>query len=156
LVPVVAVGVVLGWPRHGSRMKAIHGLLLAGLILTAWRGDQVLLSRPIEPVKDVAEWIRDKAPAESVVLAYGHGREAVMVYLPSAKPVETAAQVEAEVREAQASGKALFVVVGHPEFNRTMLPGGFAVFEDANRFQEAVRLTGVESELQYAIHRMIR
>lgn len=154
LVPVGVVGLALGWGRSGKWGKVVHGVVWVALLATGLRGGEVLLRRPIEPIRDVAEWLGREGGAGATVLGYGHGREALMVFLPKLVAVDDAGQIEREVAAAKAKGGAVFLVVGHQNFNRVMLPTGFAVFEDGKRFEEVARFVGIEAENQYWVYRL--
>ena len=153
-VPVGVVGLALGWGRSGKWGKVVHGVVWVALLVTGLRGDELLLKRPIEPIRDVAEWLGREGGAGVTVLGYGHGREALMVFLPKLVAVDDAGQIEVEVASAKAKGGTLFLVVGHQNFNRAMLPTGFAVFEDGKRFEEVARFDGIEAENQYRVYRL--
>jgi hypothetical protein len=153
-VPVGVVGLALGWGRSGRWGRVAHGVVWVALLATGLRGSEVLLKRPIEPIREVAEWLGREGGAGVTVLGYGHGREALMVFLPKLVAVDDAGQIEGEVAAAKAGGRALFLVVGHRNFNRAMLPTGFAVFEDGKRFEEVARFDGIEAENQYRVYRM--
>ena len=131
----------------------VHGVVWVGLLLTGLRGDEVLIRRPIEPIRDVAEWLEREGGAGATVLGYGHGREALMVLVPKLVAVDDGGQIEVAAMAAKARGGAVFLVVGHQNFNRAMLPSGFAVFEDGNRFEEVARFDGIEAENQYRVYR---
>jgi hypothetical protein len=154
LVPVGVVGLALGMGWSGRWGKVVHGVVWVGLMLTGLRGDEVLLKRPIEPIRDVAEWLGREGGEGATVLGYGHGREALVVFVPKLVAVDDAGQIEAEVGVAKAAGRALFLVVGHQNFNRAMLPTGFAVFEDGKRFEEVARFVGIEAENGYWVYRL--
>jgi hypothetical protein len=77
-----------------------------------------------------------------------------MVIVPKLVAVDDAGQIEEQVGAAKAAGRALFLVVGHQNFNRAMLPTGFAVFEDGKRFTEVARFVGIEAENQYWVYRL--
>jgi hypothetical protein len=156
LVPAVVVGVTVGWADAGSwwgRLQRALLALLAGVCLT---GVGVLLQRPIEPIREVAAFLKEAAGENGRVLAYGHGREAVMVYLPTAVPVEDDEQITAAERAAQAGGQKLLLAIGHIHFNRTLIPKGFAVFEDPTRFTEVARFDGLGIEHHYRIYEAVQ
>ncbi len=153
LVPVIALGLGLGWQRPTALAGRIQSGVLAVLVFVFLAGGQVLLTRPIEPVRDVTDWLAREGADRGIVLAYGHGREAVMVLLPEAVPVEDDAQILAAMQRAGSEGKPLHLVAGHLYFNRTLLPKGFPVFEDPARFTEAARFDGIEAENHYRIYR---
>lgn len=153
-VPVGVVSLALGWGWSGKWGKVVHGVVWVALLVTGLRGSEVLLKRPIEPIRDVAEWLGTQGGTGMTVLGYGHGREALMVFLPRLVAVEDAGQIEEQVVKAKAAGRALFLVIGHQNFNRVMLPTGFAVFEDGKRFDEVARFDGIEVESQYRVYRL--
>jgi hypothetical protein len=158
LVPGVVLGLTLGWGQAGRLGRLLQGGVWLALIVTGLRGDEVLLKRPIEPIRDVAEWLADAGAGAgsgangAAVLGYGHGREALTVFVPRLIPVDDAAQIQQELERAQSQGRSVFVVVGHFHFNRAMLPTGFPVFEEVTRFNEVARFDGIESENHYRIY----
>jgi hypothetical protein len=125
-------------------------------------GKEFALDRVFQPACSQGDFYQEhRALLNSVldgqavtVLGYGHGREALMVFLPKLVAVDDAGQIEVEVAAAKAAGRALFLVVGHQNFNRAMLPTGFAVFEGGKRFEEVARLGGIEAENGYWVYRM--
>lgn len=150
LVPVVVIGLVLGWGDKRPWLKVAQAGVWLVLLVTALRGGEVMLRRPIEPIRDVAVWLTNE---KATVLGYGHGREALAVFLPKLKPVDDAAQIQQALDSAKARGETVYLVVGHLQFNRAMLPSGFPVFEDPLRFEEKARFDGIESENHYRIYR---
>jgi len=155
LVPVVVVGVAVGWAGVASWWGRLHLATLMLLAVASLAGLGVLLKRPIEPMRDVATFLKQAAGENGRVLAYGHGREAVMVYLPTAEPVEDDLQIAEAEREAQADGKKLFLAIGHIHFNRTLIPKGFPVFEDPARFTEVARFDGLGVEHHYRVYEAV-
>lgn len=154
LLPVVALGLALGREQSAAIAGKIQAFLLAVLAAVFAFGLWPLLTRPIEPVRDVANWLIQADAMRGPVLAYGHGREAVMVLLPEAEPVENAAQIQAAIDEARAHDQPLHLVVGHIHFNRTLLPDGFPLLNDPALFTEAARFDGIEADLHYRIYRL--
>lgn len=154
LLPVIVLGLALGWEKITSPAGKAQTAVLAVLAGVMMAGAWVLLTRPIEPVRDVANWLAANNAERGPVLAYGHGREAVLVLMPEAQPVENDAQIRAAIEQARAAGRPLHLVIGHINFNRALLPSGFPVFEDPQRFTEAARFDGIEAELHYRVYRL--
>ncbi len=154
LLPVFALGLALGREKSATVAGKTQTVLLAVLGGVFLVGLWPLLTRPIEPVRDVSDWLSANDARQGTILAYGHGREAVLVLMPDAKPVETAEQIHAAIDEARTDGRPLHLVVGHLGFNRALIPSGFPVFEDPAMFTEAARFDGVEAELHYRIYKL--
>lgn len=150
---VAVVGLALGWCRAGGWGRVFQAGMLAALLATAAGGGKILMSRPIEPIRDVAEWLEEAGGQEAVVLGYGHGREALAVLAPRLVPVDDAGQLERELAKAGERKRTAHLVVGHLNFNRAMLPSGFAVIEDAKRFREVARFDGIEADNHYRIYK---
>ncbi len=154
LMPVILLGLALGWEKLSSPVGKAQTALLAVLAIVMTAGTWVLLTRPIEPIRDVADWLTAEEAEKGSVLAYGHGREAVLVLKPEAKPVESDTQILAAIDQARAANRPLHLVIGHINFNRARIPTGFPVFEDPARFTEVARFDGIEAELHYRIYRL--
>ncbi len=148
-VPLLALGIGLLWTA-GSRAKLLTAAGLSVWLATVWPALTVLLERPIEPLRPVAQWLETQG-TEALALAYGHGREALMVLKPGVVAVDDEAQLRTAVAEARAAGRAAFLVVGHFQFNRALLPSGFRMIDDPLQFEEVARFDGVESEFHYRI-----
>lgn len=153
LVPVVVLGLALGWSVPSRCIRWLQAGLWMVLLMTAVRGGEVLFKNPIEPIRDVAAWLEREGGEKAKVLGYGHGREALVVFVPRLIPVDDAAQIQKEIETEKASARPIFLVVGHLQFNRTVLPSGFPLFEDSTLFTEEARFDGVESENHYRIYR---
>lgn len=142
---------------HEAKSPATRPLLLAGMALAggiilppALAQTRLLMQRPIEPLADVAEFVRLHAGADAspaLVAGYGHGREALRVYVPHLIELESAAEIEALAARAQQENRRLIVVVGHPAFNRERLPEGFRLLDDRTRFEQISRFAGIEPDL---------
>ncbi len=158
LVPAVGLSLALGWTGLGQWRGRLAAALLALAAGAGLAGLPSLLQRPIEPVRDVTDYLRTMTDAGKTgrVLAYGHGREAVMVYLPLAEPVETVEQILAAQKAAKSQGQKLFLVVGHLSFNRSLLPQGFAVFEEPTRFKEVAQFNGLGLAHHYRVYEALR
>lgn len=156
LVPTVIVGVALGWTGWASWWGRLQLGALALLGLAFCAGTGVLLKHPIEPIRDVATFLKSVVGDDGRVLGYGHGREALMVYLPSTKPIEDDQQIAEAEREAARDGKKLFLAIGHIHFNRTLIPKGFPVFEDPSRFTEVARFDGLGAEHHYRVYQAVQ
>lgn len=155
LVPTVIVGVALSWSGWASWWGRLQLATLALLGVACCAGSAVLLKRPIEPIRDVATYLNSAAGDDGRVLGYGHGREALMVYLPTTEPVEDDLQIATAEREAAQNGQKLFLAIGHIHFNRTLIPKGFPVFEDPARFTEVARFDGLGVEHHYRVYQAI-
>ena len=88
-----------------------------------------------------------------MALAYGHGREALAVLKPDVVAVDDDQQLRAAVAQAKATGQEAFLAVGHFQFNRALLPTGFALIDNTRHFEEVARFDGLESEFHYRIFR---
>jgi hypothetical protein len=153
LVPVVVIGLALGWGLKTRWMKGVQAGVWIALLMTAVRGSEVLLTNPIEPIRDVATWLENQGGEKAKVLGYGHGREALAVFVPRLLPVDDAAQIQQALANAKTAGTPVYLVLGHFHFNRSMLPTGFPMIEDTALFTEEARFNGVESENHYRIYR---
>ena len=154
LVPVFALGIGLGREPLSRVAGKTQSVLLAALGSAFLIGLWPLLTRPIEPIRNVSDWLQAAGARQGTILAYGHGREALLVLKPEAVPVETAEQIRAAITDARAAGLPLHLVVGHLGFNHAIVPSGFAVIEDPAIFTEVARFEGIEAELHYRIYQL--
>ena len=150
-VPLLAVGMGLAWV-WGRLGKALAAVTITAWLATVWPGTQLTLRRPIEPLRSVAGWLEIYGQG-GVALAYGHGREALAVLKPDVVAVDDDQQLRAAVAQAKATGYEAFLVVGHFQFNRALLPTGFALIDNTSHFEEVARFDGLESEFHYRIFR---
>ena len=148
-VPLVALGMGMAWVWP-MRWRWVAAGVMAAWLATALPGTVLLLKRPIEPLRAVANWLEVYGQG-GVALGYGHGREALVVLKRDVIGVDDAAQIRAAVAKAKAAGQEAFLAVGHFQFNRSVLPDGFGLIDDPSQFEEVARFDGVESEFHYRI-----
>lgn len=113
---------------------------------------QILRNEPLEPLRDVSEFLISQHQGEIIPVGYGHSTEYLPVYLPTVrKPLENREELEAVIAEARSSERPLFVVIGRPEYNRVATPSGFELLDDPKLFSERVAFGSVEQSATYRI-----
>ncbi|NNE90505.1 MAG: hypothetical protein HKN23_02560 [Verrucomicrobiales bacterium] len=112
-----------------------------------------LRARPFEPLRDVADFIKATEP-DSIPLGYGHGTEQLEVYLPEIrkKPVVDKTGLEQWIATARESGRPLYVIFGHPNFNQHVHPTGLELMsEEAGVFEPVAKFDGIEPDFTYRV-----
>jgi hypothetical protein len=155
LVPIIILGIALAWDALGKRGKSLHATLIIALISLGYNQTLPnLLTRPIEPLRDVANWLTEHTSGP--VIGYGHGREALAVYFPALIQAADPAELENHLLKARQSSTPIHLVVGHEPLNRLLIPTGFRILDDPNQFQNQVKFHGLEPELNYRILRSVK
>jgi hypothetical protein len=165
LVPVVlglalgADGLAAAAARRVRRPALAPALLAAGLVafqLLVVAQSRLLLTRPYAPTGDVARALAARTPPDptaSLRVGYGLGGGALKTYDPWVRYTHDPGGLRAAMREAQRSGRPLYVVHGYEHFNRRSHPEGFVLLDDPALFEEVERLYGIEGQFR---HRILR
>ncbi len=127
--------------------------LLAATYLPQLR---VVTTRPIAPLRDVAEYLRSQAgddPLSVLRAGYGHGGGMPRLYDPWIRDVHSRAEIEALCAEADAKGVPLFLFYGHPAYNRDRRGDGFELLDDPRHFAPDRRFDAVEPRFVYRVLR---
>ena len=124
--------------------------------LTATAGERrLLLTTPISPLRDVAEFVSKRATPERkpLVACYGLGREALPVYYPETESAQSKAEIEALIARARTEQRELLLVQGYNGFNRARLADGFALMDDAAAFETLAVFPGIETDFIFRVLR---
>jgi len=116
----------------------------------------VLLTRPIAPMRDVAERLLAESggdPRGSLRAGLGLGGGMPRVYDPWLRPVRSLEQVVQLEREAARRGVPFFMVYGYPGQNQRRHPEVLARLDDPDRYRGVARFDGVEPNFTYRILR---
>lgn len=150
LLPMISL-MAVGW----SSFKINPVLPVLGCLLAVSVSEprlRVLRNEPLEPLRDVSEFLISQHHGEIIPVGYGHSTEYLPVYLPTVrKPLENREQLEAVIAEARSTERPLFVVIGRPAYNRVVMPGGFELLDDPKLFSERVAFGSVEQSATYRI-----
>jgi hypothetical protein len=158
-VPLLALGLdgaagLVRRPRVARAAFLVLGVIgYATLVAPQLR---LLLTRPIEPTREVIEFLASeeaKASGGAIRAGAGLGGDVPRVYDPSIREVTKPAELAALTREATASGRTLFVFFGYGPLNHRRLPKLFALLDDRRLFEPIGRLDGIESETVFRVLR---
>lgn len=141
--------------RVGKLLGSLPALAVAALYgWVVYPGWQLLLTHPIEPLHDVAAFIkmdsRDLKPTP-IIVCYGLGKEAMPLYAPHCLPAASAAELAAIVARAEKEKRPLYAIYGYASFNRTVLPEGFKQLDDQALFTEIAAFPGIESDFYFRV-----
>ena len=145
-------------PPRGQRAAQAGALALglAGFVAMVAPQLGLLLSRPIEPTREVVAFLaraREGAPAGTIRAGIGLGGDVPRVYDPSIREVNAPGELAALVREAQVSRKPLYLFYGYGPLNHRQRPQLFALVDDARVFEPIARLDGIDSETVFRVLR---
>lgn len=156
LVPFV---IGLGWCASLidlRRWNSVFRSLIIVVFIAAWfivlqPIRRVLLSAPYAPLRDVAEFVSKSPPSSTIVLCYGLGQEALPVYHPGAIPVNSAADIEAQVEKARVEKRDVLLVQGYNTFNRATKPDGFPLMDNPQRFVPVAWFPSIDPEFYFRV-----
>lgn len=132
-----------------------RALTIASFVEITWPGWVLLTSRPLEPVRDAADFVHKAAASQGkvspLIVCYGLGREALPLYEPHCHPVISKAELNEFIVRAETEKRPLYAIYGYATFNRTMLPDGFKLLDDKTIFTEIAAFPGIEHEFYFRV-----
>ena len=145
-------------PPRGQRAAQAGALALglAGFVAMVAPQLGLLLSRPIEPTREVVAFLAragEGAPGGTIRAGIGLGGDVPRVYDPSIREVNAPGELAALVREAQVSRKPLYLFYGYGPLNHRQRPQLFALLDDTRVFEPIARLDGIDSETVFRVLR---
>jgi hypothetical protein len=161
-VPLLAIGIegalaaAIPSPRAArAALPAALALAVAGFVALVAPQLRLLLTRPVEPTREVLALLaRTEGAAPPAIWAgVGLGGDVPRVYDPSLREVRSPAELAALIDEARAGGKPLYAFYGYGPLNHQRQPDLFALLDDARLFVPIGRLDGIESETVFRVLR---
>lgn len=153
LLPVTIAVVCLAIAK--ATWRIFLALLIGVTLLVLYLAPlHLYLTRPYQPLHDVASFIQNEAMTQNkppLVGCYGLGREVMPVYYPTAIPLENASDLAKLQKRAQMEQRPLYVTYGYDNFNRSMLGDGFKTLDDRSKFEEMKSFDGIEPEFTFHV-----
>ncbi len=150
----------LGSGIRGRVLVSAPGAVCLGLfLLTTHPQRQVLLNRPMAPIRDVAYAVRAQTPAEGkgAWIGYGLGGDTPAIYFPLIRNAFTPDELLALLEEVRTSGRSAVLFYGHESFNRAHsrrnAQDAFRWLDDPKLFEPIAEFGGIDQESRYQIFR---
>ena len=89
------------------------------------------------------------------MVCLGLGREALPSYYPKTIGTADVKEVLAAAEAAKRDSRELLVVMGYPNFHRTILPDGYALVNDKTKFEELQGWPAIESDFYFRVYRAL-
>jgi hypothetical protein len=114
----------------------------------------IVLTRPVEPIREIAEFFEQRRGADPMVpirAGYQHGGIMPKLYDPWIRQALNANDLKAMAAEAKERKASFYVFVGHENFNRGMFPEGFLYLDNPLLFVERMRFNAMEPDHAYRV-----
>lgn len=169
LLPLLIMLVAIGWTQSAAwlaRQVRADAMPIAGAVgafamvwftALAWPQVHLLTVRPISPMHDTVQWIRQQPGGENgVIIAYGLGGRVLDVYAPDAVLAHDRPTIEDGLRAAGERRQSAWLVRGYDPFDRRHMPGGFELIDDPQWFEFLQEFDGIEPQFQYRVYRAVQ
>lgn len=162
-LPFVIIVVVLGafhllaGMEGSNRVPGLIGVGLFSAMFLLMSTPQLVrvISRPVEPLRDVARFFearRGANPTLPIRAGYQHGGAMPSLYDPWIRVASSPEDLRAMAEEAKEKKASFFVFYGHENFNRGMFKEAFAYLDNPLLFARRAHFPGIEADYDYQIY----
>lgn len=143
-------------PKIGARWALV--LLIAACFLLWSPRIALLLSRPVAPLRDVAQTIKrldESTPGGVIAAGFNLGGRKPDAYYKHIRYIDDFSDLQRILQEVRTTSKPFYIFYGYESFNRAEEPEPFHLLDDPSLFQKTAEFYGIEPDFHYQLYKFV-